>query len=299
MHCLTLRVSIALLCASFTGGCAVPRPDTGGNGDYTLGASAAEIYERFLVPPLFAPWADDLIDRAMVGPGDRVLDVACGTGIVARRAAARTGAGAVTGLDISRGMLAVARTTETDGPDITWVEGDALRLPFPDRSFEVVFCQQGLQFFPDRRQAIAEMYRVLVPGGRVAISVWRGVEDNPYGEAVATAVARRVGNAAAGEVRSPFSAAVGDGLADLLTGAGFTEVRAETVTLPMREPDLPALVEADVMAYPATGAAIAAWPASRRRALVAEIVEAMAEYEGEGAWAVPFRSMVATARKPR
>jgi SAM-dependent methyltransferase len=128
--------------------------------------SSAEAYERWLVPPIFTPFADDLV--ADVRPGSRVLDVACGTGIVARRAAAH--GAAVVGVDVNEQMLGVAREI---APEIRWLEADAADLPLPDAAFDWVFCQQGLQFMTDPAAAVAEMRRVLAPGGRLTVSVWR------------------------------------------------------------------------------------------------------------------------------
>lgn len=114
---------------------------------WQLEASAPEAYERYLVPELFAPWAEHLVERAALRPGDRVLDVGCGTGIVARRAAPHVGAaGEVVGIDLNEGMLEVARATD---PTIEWRHGDATAMPFVDGAFDVVFCQQVLQFIPD------------------------------------------------------------------------------------------------------------------------------------------------------
>jgi SAM-dependent methyltransferase len=131
--------------------------------------NSAQAYEQYLVPPIMAPYADDLVAGVM--SGDRVLDVACGTGIVARRAAAR---GAhVTGADLNEQMLEVARSI---APEIRWIEADAADLPLADGAFDVVLCQQGLQFMPDPAAALAEMRRVLAPGGRLTVSVWRPCE---------------------------------------------------------------------------------------------------------------------------
>ncbi len=129
-----------------------------------------------LSPTVFSPWATDLLELAKLRPGERVLDVACGTGIVARGAAAQIGTtGAVTGLDLNPGMLNVARARPTPfGAAVTWVEGSALAMPLPDAAFDAVLCQQGVQFFPDQSAGLREMHRVLVPGGRVLLSVWEG-----------------------------------------------------------------------------------------------------------------------------
>ncbi len=133
--------------------------------------SPGDIYERLMAPAIFAPWTRDLVALAAVRPGERVLDLACGTGVVARAVAVQPGgAGPIVGLDLNPGMLATARAVATDLP-IDWREGDATALPFADGAFEVVFCQQGLQFFPDKPAALAEVHRVLAPGGRVLLSV--------------------------------------------------------------------------------------------------------------------------------
>ena len=137
-------------------------------GHWQLEGAAAELFERYIVPAITAKWAEDLVDRVQPREGETVLDIACGTGIVARLAAKRMGRGLATGLDLNAAMLAVARRAPTEGAAIIWIEGSALDLPFPANSFDVVFCQQGLQFFPDQRKAPREIYRVLKGGGRAA-----------------------------------------------------------------------------------------------------------------------------------
>ena len=143
---------------------------------WQLAGSAPETYQRALVPAIFAPWVIHVVDLADPRPGDRVLDVACGTGVVARAAASRVGsAGAVTGIDLNRGMLTVAKSVPgSDQPPsapIHWHEGTADNLPFPSSAFDIVYCQLGLQFFPDRPAALREMHRVLVSGGKLGLMV--------------------------------------------------------------------------------------------------------------------------------
>jgi ubiquinone/menaquinone biosynthesis C-methylase UbiE len=158
---------------------------------WQVGGSAAELYQRYLVPAIASLWAADLIDRAAPRPGERVLDVACGTGVVARLAAERMGSGRVVGLDINAGMLAAARSLSPGaGPSIEWYEGSALTMPFPDASFDLCLCQLGLQFFPDRPAAMREMFRVLQLGGRVALSVFSAIEHTPVTNALADASGR-------------------------------------------------------------------------------------------------------------
>ena len=153
-----------------------------------------ENYERYLVPSIFAPWALDLIEAAALRPGERVLDIACGTGIVARTAARTLGGGAsVVGLDLSAPMLEAARSAaKAEGVSAEWKEGSAVKLPLADATFDVAFCQQGLQFFPDRPTALREMYRILAPTGRLVLSVWREIERSPGFAVLADALTRHI-----------------------------------------------------------------------------------------------------------
>jgi SAM-dependent methyltransferase len=140
-------------------------------------SAAAEMYEAIFVPALFAEWAPLLVEFAGVTPGQAVLDVACGTGIVARTVAdVQRGQGRVVGLDLNPAMLDVARRLR---PDIEWRQGDAASLPFPDGSFDVALCQMAFMFFPDRRQALREMARVVTPTGTVAFAVPGGLGSQP------------------------------------------------------------------------------------------------------------------------
>ncbi|NIX00730.1 MAG: methyltransferase domain-containing protein, partial [Phycisphaerae bacterium] len=131
------------------------------------GGNAPENYERYFVPAIGAPVADDLIEVAALRPDERVLDVACGTGVVTGMASELVGdGGVVAGLDVNPGMLAVARATTPSDATIEWHEASAEAMPFPDGSFDAVLCQMGIQFIPDKDAALSEMRRVLAPGGR-------------------------------------------------------------------------------------------------------------------------------------
>src|SRR5215207_6218516 len=204
---------------------------------WQLTGNAAELYERYLVPAITGVWAADLVRRAALQPGERVLDVACGTGIVARLAAERVGAqGAVVGLDLNTAMLAVARALPQSGAAITWQEASVLAMPFPDATFDVVVCQLGLQFFPDRPQALREMRRVLVPGGRLLLSVFGPIEHNPATHALAATLERHLGADAAAIKRAEHGLADAEELHELVTGAGFADVAIETATQEVRFP---------------------------------------------------------------
>ena len=135
-------------------------------GQWQVAGNAAETYERALVPAVFAAWAPLIVALADPRPGERVLDVACGTGVVARLAAQRVGrAGNVVGLDLNPGMLAVAASSAANEPPtsapITWQEASATKIPLPEAAIDIVYCQLGLQFFPDRPAALREMYLAL------------------------------------------------------------------------------------------------------------------------------------------
>jgi ubiquinone/menaquinone biosynthesis C-methylase UbiE len=193
---------------------------------FQLSEAAAEVYESRFVPALFAEWAPPLLDLAGVAPGQRVLDVACGTGIVARTAADRMrGTGTVVGVDLNEAMLAVARRVR---PDLAWRHGDAARLPFADASFDVALCQMALMFFPDRAAALAEMARVLAPGGTAAVVVPGRLDAQPgYAPFVDMAV-RHAGAAAAPLLSAYFACGDLAELRALVESAGLRVTGSRT-----------------------------------------------------------------------
>ncbi|MBC6445693.1 methyltransferase domain-containing protein [Actinokineospora xionganensis] len=158
---------------------------------FQISAEQAALYEAKFVPALFADWAPPFADAAGLEPGQAVLDVACGTGILARTAADRVGpTGKVVGLDLNEGMLTVARGLRSD---IEWRQGNAADLPFPDGSFDAVLCQSALMFFPDATQALREMGRVCAPDGTVGVQVYAGLDDQPAYRPWVELVARHAG----------------------------------------------------------------------------------------------------------
>jgi SAM-dependent methyltransferase len=179
---------------------------------FQIPVEAAEAYEATFVPAFFAQWAPILCDAAGVGAGHTVLDVACGTGIVARVAAERAGAAQVTGVDLNEAMLTVARRVRTD---IDWRRGDAAALPLAGRSFDAVLCQMALMFFPDPIGALREMARVATPAGTVAVLVPAGLGAQPaYGPFVDMA-ARQAGPQARSLLDTYFNCGDLDDLAGL------------------------------------------------------------------------------------
>ena len=199
------------------------QPQTVNSG---IGSNPAENYQRFFVPAIGAPAAEDLVVLANLQPGERVLDVACGTGAVTRLAAERVGAtGSVSGLDIHPGMLEVARSATPNDLAINWHQGDAESLPFPDGSFDVVLCQMGLQFPSGKLAALREMRRVLATGGRALVNV-PGPKP-PLFEILTDGLAHHFGPQAAAFADRVFSMHDLDELRELMRGAGFRSVSVE------------------------------------------------------------------------
>jgi len=174
--------------------------------------------------------------------GERVLDLACGTGVVARLAAQQVGpTGQVTGLDLNTRMLAHTRElSQPSGVLIEWTEGNALSMDFPDASFDVILCQQGLQFFPEKLTALREMHRVLAPGGRVLLSVWKTL--SPYSIAVGTALERYVGVEAAVRYRTAREVLHAKELRSFLAKAGFLDAHIYPCAMTVRLPPVEAFV---------------------------------------------------------
>jgi ubiquinone/menaquinone biosynthesis C-methylase UbiE len=202
----------------------------------TYGGGPAANYERYFVPAIGAPLAHDLIELAELRSGEHVVDVACGTGVVTRLAAERIGGGAVAGVDVTPGMLEVAREVAGDTA-IEWHEASAEALPLGDATFDVALCQMGLQFFPDKPGAVREMWRVLRPGGRVVLNV-PGPTPPPLA-VLEQALRRHIGPDAGGFVATVFSLYDTVEVRKLLEGAGFTDVQvrseAKTLSVPPAE----------------------------------------------------------------
>lgn len=208
---------------------------------------AAQAYEALFVPALFGQWAPKVAAAAQIQPGQRVLDVACGTGVLAREAALRAGPGGrAVGIDPSPGMIAVARQLE---PAVEWREGAAESLPFPDDSFDAVVSQFGLMFFADRRQALREMMRVLVPGGRLAVAVWDSLDNIPAFASEVELLEQTAGRPAADALRAPFALGDRKELAALFSQAGAAPVEIATHQGTAQFPSIRTMVEADLRGW--------------------------------------------------
>ena len=204
-------------------------------------------YEKLFVPALFEAWTQHLVDGAGIREGSHVLDVACGTGVLARNALARAGAsGRVVGADPAPGMLAAAREIE---PSIDWVLCSAEALDVANETFDCVISQFGMMFFEDRRKAADEMLRALKPGGSLAIAVWRSVEHNPAYADIISVLEEQVGTAAADALRLPYSLGNAETVTGVLEGSGFADLTVESKTESARFPSSRQMVEAELRGW--------------------------------------------------
>lgn len=262
----------------------------------------AESYERYFVGPLFAPCAARLVELVAPKPGERVLDLACGTGIVARHVARRVGpTGAVTALDINPHMLAVAREAAAkEGARIDFYEGKAEALPFPDNSFDLVTCQHAFQFFEGRTTAAAEIRRILAPGGRAAIATWQGLSQHPFYAQIDRLMLERFGISGVGQIFSFGDAAE---LESLLSGAGLQGVTVEPMSIRSAFPNpdqfLAIEIDIDVAAVPS----MQQMTPTERLAVVAELQTELApslqRYIHDGEVRMEFHAQLATGQRVR
>jgi ubiquinone/menaquinone biosynthesis C-methylase UbiE len=257
--------------------------------------SPPESYQRHFVPVIGLPLAIDLVEAAALGRGERVVDMACGTGVVTRLAAERVGpGGAVTGVDVNPGMLAVARSVAADGATIEWHEADAATTGLPDAAYDVALCQLGLQFFADRTAALRELRRLLVPGGRIAVNV--AGPAPPMFEILEHALADHISPDAARFVATVFSISEPSQLEQLLDRAGFDAIAVERRTRRLRL-GTPAEFLSQYVSGTPLAPAFAAADERAREALAHEVVARWAPFVGDdGSMVMQFDVPLAVAR---
>lgn len=253
----------------------------------------AEIYDTRFVPALFAPWAPVVCDMAAVGAGDRVVDVGCGTGVLALEAAARVGAaGQVTGVDPSPDMLAVARRKSRG---VAWTEGAAEHLPLPDASVDGAVSQFALMFFDDRAAGLAEMRRVLRPNGRLAVAVCDAVERSPGYAVLASLLDRLFGRTVGDAFRSPFSAGDPDRLRRTADKAGLAGARIDRRSGDVWFPSIEALVATERACAWTLGGML---DDDQFNTLRREAETALAPFAGEGGVRFAMPALILTATPP-
>ena len=273
--------------------------DDPGRFAWKMTTGGPDTYEQYIVPAWMEGLVPGLIRAGRVGPGKRVLDAACGTGIVARRAAALVAPGGrIAALDANGGMLRVARQcAEREGTEsIAWHPGDIARMPFGPGEFDTVLCQQGLQFFPDRPAALREMNRVLAPGGRLALSVWGRAEKSPHVPVICEVFSEYLGEESTTVFRVACSLSDRTLLQSLVRDAGFTGIRIRAIVLTARHPCLAELLPAYFSVFP-VAAQIAAMPDEERNAMFCRIAASLADYTEDGGLAVPTEHYLLTADK--
>ena len=257
--------------------------------------NAAQNYERYFVPAIGAPVADDLIKVAALRKNERGLDVACGTGVITRLAWHSVGtAGRVVGLDVNPGMLAVARAVTPPGMTIEWQEASAEDMPFPDGSFDAVLCQMGLQFMPNREAALNEMRPVLAPGGRLIVNM-PGPIPSAFG-ILAEALRRDIDPRAAGFVIQVFSLHDTEEIGSLFSGAGFRDISVESHNKLLRLPAPQEFLWQFVQSTP-LGAAVAGVEDERLALLERDVMGKWQPFVNGQALEVQVRMVTATARK--
>ena len=254
----------------------------------------AWVYERNQVKAIFEPWARLLIDLARPQPGERVLDAACGTGVIARLVAPMAGpTGKTVGLDFDPQMIEVAKAL---GPDTEWHQGDLQSLMFADEAFDLVICQQGLQFLPDRAAGLREMYRVLRPGGRLVLALWTGLANSPghaiLFDALGAAIAKDMSRP------PPWSLADEDQVLQLIATAGLPDVETKVTSLHATYASAREFVEIYLAGTSKlTRQALEQIPADRKAAFVDEVVTRLCNFETNIGLQVPIESRLIVARK--
>ena len=235
------------------------------------------VYDTELVPWLFEHWGEPLVDLVAPVPSSRIVDLACGSGLIVRHLLGRLDdSGTVQGVDIDPAMLSYAAATVEDRR-VSWHQSDAADLPFRTGSVDRVSCHQGLQFFPDRLAALAEIHRVLQPGGRLAVATWGRLEDNPWPAALARAVGRLLGEDAGAGMSVVCDLGDPVEVGELLGEAGFVEVRVDERARTVTHRDVRAAAAGQLAALP-SGSAIDELNRGQKTELVDLISELLTDH---------------------
>lgn len=244
---------------------------------YQLSGNAAKYYDQVPARYILGPWAPRLVDAADIKPDEQVLDLACGTGVVTRAAALELGSGgSITGFDLNAGMLEVAKSYENPSACmLSWIEGSALDMDLPDKSFDVVLCQQGLQYFPDQLKALRESHRVLRSTGRAFFGVW--AKASPYHKAVGAAVAKHIDDTVAKTYLESRDVPDADTLRALFGDADFSQVEVVHEKMDIRLPGIRTFVLAQTQGTPIADN-VSALSESKQSALANDVAEALSEF---------------------
>jgi ubiquinone/menaquinone biosynthesis C-methylase UbiE len=265
---------------------------------WQIAGDSPAAYEEYLVPGFFKPWAEKLVHLSSPAPGSTILDVACGTGIVARTAASNAGSDArVTGLDINQQMLNKAsEMTEKSGLEIEWKQGDASDLPFEDDHFDHLFCQQAMQFFSDPQQVLKEMHRVLKPGGTLALNILRSIQHNSAYRILADELEEHAGETAGTMMRSPFPDWDQKTIRNMVAEAGFRNIQVHLDIITMRYPSPEEFLRREAASSPLADE-IETMDPERRKKLVDDLKDSLEVYTDSRGVVFPMETYMIVVQK--
>jgi SAM-dependent methyltransferase len=253
---------------------------------FQLAGNTAEIYEDQKVPAIFGPLAEAMLNVVPLSQNDRVLDVACGTGVVARKVRERIGPTArVVGADLNEGMIATAGSlNDKFSRSCEWYVSDAANMSFGDGEFSMIFCQQGLQFFPDEAAALKEMKRVLCPGGRIALTIWSG--PSVFFTVMAEALAKHVDQSVAEKSLAPFAYRGRDTLEAHLSALGFIDVTRQEISVDRVITDPETSIPKEIMGNP-VGSSVAEKGEETMQRIVTDILSDISDFRRGSDLVVP------------
>jgi len=254
--------------------------------NYQLNLNAAEVYESQKVNAMFRPLAEATLEQVLLHETDIVLDIACGTGIISRCIARKVQpVKAIVGVDLNEGMIEIARSVTKDKKQMfEWHCANVTNLPFDDNSFSIAFCQQGLQFFPDKAKALEEIKRVLMPDGRLILTVWSGI--SPLFEALAQAIEDKISQKLAVQSLAPFAFRDEQIITDLIGKAGFSNIETTTLTIKREIGPAQSSLPREIAGNP-VGVAVMEKGQAVMDGIVRQVEDAIAVYRTETGFSIP------------
>jgi len=268
------------------------------NFKWQMNTNGPETYERIIVRTWMIDWTPELINAGCIGSDTRVLDVACGTGIVARMTSGLIGPGGrFVGIDLNEGMLKIARRLASEnGITCELYHGDVKQMPFSSKEFDIVICQQGLQFFPDRAAALQEMRRVLAPEGTLVLSVWGRAEKSPHVIAICEAFSEYLGEDSTNMFKIACSLSDPQILQKIVEDAGFSNIQIRSGVKIATHPSITEFLPAYFSIFP-LAAHISAMPEEERIQMFRSIEAKLAPWLEDGRLSVPTENLILTAVK--